>query len=38
MKEFFVTLGFLLIAFGAVKLVIALIQRHRRGQDGKGEV
>ncbi len=34
MKEFLISLGLLLIAFGLVKLVLALIQRYRENNHG----
>ena len=34
MKDILITLGLLLIAFGAVKLVVALIQRKKENDDG----
>lgn len=34
MKEFLTALGFMLIAFGAVKLLAALMQKRREDSDG----
>lgn len=34
MKEFLSALGLLLIAFGAVKLVLAILQRRRERNNG----
>lgn len=34
MKDILITLGLLLIAFGAVKFVIALIQRKKEKDNG----
>lgn len=34
MKEFLSALGLLLIAFGAVKLVLAILQRRREQNNG----
>jgi len=36
-KRFLTALGALLVAFGAVKLVLALCQRRREKMDGAGE-
>lgn len=35
MKEFLTALGVLLIAFGAVKLVLAAVQRRKEQNDGR---
>lgn len=35
MKEFLTALGMLMIVFGAVKLVLALVQRRKERNDGR---
>lgn len=35
MKEFLAALGLLLIAFGAVKLILAMVQRRKEQNDGR---